>query len=286
MLTRSQAHVFEQLVLMGEVFFLQDFAGLTIRPRLFPLVVGPTGAGKTFLVQRVAKRLSATHLRITWGDWIPRGARDGLGAQTTFAILEALEQADALLLHIDELDKCREDYRNAWSRSVANDLWNVMDGLFPVADYLKAKGVPVTRELIEAMNNKVRSSLMLVGSGTWQAVFNERPRPDVGFMVQCPTEPDDVALTARIRAAKSIPDELLARFASELLFLHYPNSIEEKKELLDSSGILALAERLGHPINVNELDLNGVGMRKIESLATQLLLNLRRRQGLIKVSFP
>jgi hypothetical protein len=286
MLTRSQAHVFEQLVLMGETFFRQDFAGLTIRPRLFPLVVGPTVAGKTFLVQRVAQRLGATHFRITWGDWIPRGARDGSGSQTTFAILEALEQTEALLLHLDELDKCREDFQNAWSRSVANDLWNVMDGLLPVADYWKAKGVPVTPELIEMMDNKIRSSLMLVGSGTWQGVFNERPRPDVGFIAQSHPEADDVALTARIRAAKSIPDELLARFASDLLFLRYPNSPEEKQELLDSSGISALAGRLGHPINVKELDLHGVGMRRLESLATELLLNLRRQQGFTKLSGP
>lgn len=277
MLTVSQSTVLEQIVLMGEIFLLQDFADLKIRPRLFPLVVGPTGSGKTFVIGRAAQQLGATHFRITWSDWMPRGVREGCGPQTTFAILEELEKSDAVLLHLDELDKCREDFHGAWSRAVANDVWNVLDGILPVTDYLKAKGSPITLEATSALNAKIQSALFLVGSGTWQNVFNESARSSVGFVVQNPAQPDNVTLTARIRAAKFIADELLARFASDLLFLRYPNSADEKRDLLNSSGIAALALRLGHTVDVGTLDLQGVGMRKIESLATQLLLTLRRQ---------
>lgn len=209
---------------------------------------------------------------------MPRGVREGCGPQTTFAILKALEKSDALLLHLDEPDKCRADYQSAWSRAVANDVWDVLDEILPVADYLKTNGGPVTLENTEALNAKVHSSLFPAGSGTWQAVFNEGALPNAGFFVQNSVPPDDVTLAARVRAAKFIPGELLARFASALLFLQYPNRAEEKWKVLDSSAITALAQRFGHIIDVETLDLHGVGMRKIESLATQLLFTLRRQQ--------
>jgi hypothetical protein len=278
MYTQSQQHVLEQVLLMGETFFSRDFAGLKICPRLFPLVVGPTGSGKTFLFKRAASELNAVYFRLTFGDWIPRGARDAAGAQTTFAILDALQSAERLVLHIDELDKCREDFDHSWSRSVANDLWNVLDGILPVQDWFNASGKKNPSELLEITYQRSRDSLWIVGSGTWQSVFSDQHRPTLGFASKEQRGPDDEDLTARIQASKAIPEELLARFASDLLFLHYPQSAKEKQDLLDAAGLTALAQEIGQSVRIEDIDMNGFGMRRIESLATQMLMARHRQK--------
>jgi ATPase family associated with various cellular activities (AAA) len=279
MYTKSQQQVLEQVLIMGETFFSRDFAGLTIQPRLYPLIVGPTGSGKTFLLKQAAAELNATYWHVTFGDWLPRGVRDGAGVQTTFAILNALAGAKRLVVHIDELDKCREDFDHSWSRSVSNDIWNFLDGILPVEDWLKASGKPFSSELVDITNQRVRESLWIAGSGAWQSVFLAQPRRALGFGAKEQRAPDDSEFTARIRAAKAIPDELLSRFASDLLVLHYPQSTKEKQDLLDAAGLTALGMELGQPVRAEELDLNGLGMRKIESIATRMLLALQRQKG-------
>ncbi len=276
-ISASQQRVFDEAFAMGEAFFAGDYAGLAIHPRLFPLFVGPTGAGKTFLCQQLARRLSARYLRYTYGDWLPQGAREGAGTQTTFAILEAVEENQRLVLHIDELDKCREDNASAWSRSVSNDIWNTLDGLLPVREYIKASKRPSPPTRAERLANWVRTNLWIVGSGTWQDVFAQADKPTLGFSVGEPKRVNDLDLSATVRLARSIPDELLARFSSDLLILRYPETIEEKQHLLDTSGIAALARKLGISIDAAAIDFRGVGLRKLESMASQLLIEYRRR---------
>ena len=276
MLTESQLHVLSQLTKAAQLFFSQNFGGLSVRPRLTPLVVGPTGSGKTTLVRRCAEDQKAAFLRVTFGDWLPRGAREGAGAQTLFAIMRELENAEQLVLQLDELDKCREDFGNSWARSVANETWNLLDGILPVADYLRTTGEPVTSERMQEFERKIRTRLFIVGTGTWQAVFAAEGRPKAGFNLAPEAPPNEAEFAARIRRTQAIPDELLARFAADLLILRYPISVQEKQALLDGFGLTALAGSLGETIDPATLDLSGMGMRKFESIATRLLL---ARQG-------
>jgi len=278
MLTSSQRHVFETLVLYGEAFFAREFGALKIKPRLFPLIVGPTGAGKSFLVRNVAEQLDAHYFRLTFGDWLPRGVRADSGGQTAFTIISTVLEESRVVLHIDELDKMREDYEHQWTRSVANDVWNVLDGILPVRDYYKARNQAPSPEQIRDTEALMREQLWIVGSGTWQSVFEENARRPLGFAKVDGGFRDTSHVLEKIRAIKAIPEELLARFSSSLLLLQYPDSDAEKHALLEQSGILALAARAGRPIHVSDLDFNQGGMRRLESLATDLLLELRRQR--------
>lgn len=252
---------------MGRAFYAGSSATLAVKPRLFPLVVGPTGAGKSHLVKLTAETLRANHLRVTYGDWVPRGAREGAGEATTQRIIEAVLSHDRVLLHIDELDKCQLSYEHSWTRSIANDIWNVLDG--ELRHHQAADDATAAR-----LRKRVASGLWIVGSGTWQQVFEEASRAGLGFNAQPPppVAADPVALREKIVQARMIPTELLSRFAGELQFIFYPETVEEKQRLLDESGILELARSIGFPVSVNDLNFAAAGMRCLESLLTRVVI--------------
>lgn len=277
--TRSQREAARLLRSFAEVYFTNQPNGLKFRPRLFPLVVGPTGAGKSTLIASTAAALEVPVLRVTYGDWLPRGVRPEAGEATVLAILQALDGAPRLILHIDELDKIREDFGTGWGRSVANDIWNVLDGVLPVRDFLTSAKRPVTEESQARLLRRIREGLWIVGSGTWQGVFDAAERPSLGFAAADTVAPQAEELAARIRAAEQIPTELLARFATELVFVEYPKTEEEIRELLDQSGLAALAGEVGETIDLSPAHFRKVGFRCIESVAARLLVRRHLAQA-------
>ncbi len=108
-----------------------------------------------------------------------------------------------------------------------------------------AAGISVT-----PCRKSARSGLWIVGSGTWQHLFEKHgDGRRIGFntdrnQVLCAADAD-AAIVDRIRGAGHIPRELLARFSTELLVLTYPTPAE-LTVLLESLGINALAPGRGH----------------------------------------
>ena len=72
-LTRNQRTLLDRIVELADAFFANEPLG-PLRPRLFPLLAGETGAGKTFLLRKAAVRLNAELISVTVGDWVPQGA--------------------------------------------------------------------------------------------------------------------------------------------------------------------------------------------------------------------
>lgn len=258
-------------------------------PRLFPLVAGPTGSGKSFLIRQVARELDADYFRLTYGDFIPLGARDPAAA-TMVRLGRKLAHSNRLLVHLDEIDKWLISDRE-WGRSITTDLWNLLDCVLPweqiiAADPSLLGGSPEEQtktgkdDIPDPPVNLFRTDHMfIVGSGTWQSIFEHRITRTVGFQGGSATpQPSDRDLVAAIRRSKVIPTELSARFSTDILVLGYP-SREETEELLDLYGLRQLAADMGIRISASDVDFAAAGMRAFESLKTRLLLeNLRRRR--------
>jgi hypothetical protein len=255
----SQRSVYEALLLRGEMFFSPRLYSLRIQPRLNPLIAGPTGAGKTFLVEEVARKLDASFMKICFGDWVPFGSTDGV--PTMKMIYRRLEQSNRVLLLLDELCKYRPEYTGGWSRSVASDLWQLLDRSPGAIDYADAglKGQDL---------RKLLSKLWIVGAGTWQDI--QRPNSTIGF-----ARGGQDSLQERITADGRIPDELLLRFNPQLVQLRYPLQTETL-EIYEHSGIAALAKAAGVTLNPAVHDWSRGGMRSLEDLATTLMLKLHQ----------
>ncbi len=286
-LSQSQTAALETLVLLGRLFFggsPKDQADRPLQLRLFPLLAGPTGVGKSFLVHQAAKALYADYFRLTRGDWIVVGSR--AGRPTTWQIIDRALRRDMVLLHIDELDKFQIDFRaQEWSATMAADLWSVLDLQLPFHEYwaqlepdAKLKTTPAK------LARRVRKSLWVVGSGTWQAVFDGARKMRMGFDTS-PGESVDIEALAN---AKLISPELLHRFNSDVLFLRYPDQIETER-LLEEMGISGLARKLGMRVSTKDVNWSHGGVRVLESLLTRLTVEDYRRKSQVvprPVSIP
>lgn len=256
----SQRLGYEALLVRGEMFFAPRFHSLRIQPRLNPLIAGPTGAGKTFIVEAVAKKLEASFMKICFGDWIPIGATEGV--PTMKAIYRRLEQSPRVLLLLDELCKFRPEYHGGWTRSIASDLWQLLDRNPGAIDYAD----PALKN--QDFRMLLTERLWIVGAGTWQDI--QRPCNSIGFLSR-----EETTLQERIVADGRIPDELLLRFNPQLLQLRYPLQ-SETAEIYVRSGIAELASAAGVTLNPAKHDWGRGGMRSLEDLATSLLLELHR----------
>lgn len=262
-----------RLMEMAEIFYNRSSLDMPVALRLFPLVVAPTGAGKSFLIKKAAEILKADYLKVTRGDWCPRGAKSG--RPTTFLILDRLLASDRVCFHLDEGDKFILDVAKEWSAGIGSDLWNILDGHFPIRDYLhETKFGDKPAPTVQEMEGKIRTKLWIVGSGTWQDVFaRARKSASLGFT----TAPVATQVTAdTIRLAGAISPELLLRFNSDLIFLNYPTP-EETPGLLRSTGITAIADELGITLTADDVDWQRGGMRVLETLATRLTIEKHRR---------
>lgn len=118
-----------------------------LKPRLYPLLAGPTGSGKSFLIEQVARELQAEYMRITYGDFIPMGARDPASA-TLIRLGRQLSRSNRLVVHVDELDKWLVGDRE-WGRSITTDLLNLLDGKIPWEQVLILESEASQKDVLE-----------------------------------------------------------------------------------------------------------------------------------------
>jgi hypothetical protein len=237
--------------------------------------------GKSQIVKTAANRLGAYYLRICRGDWNVVGSR--AGRPTTYQVLDYVATYPRVLLHIDELDKFTDLQSGDWSAAIAGNLWSMLDGVHPVAEYLRDvtfgdKPAPTGEELEAKVKN-----LWIVGSGTWQSVYqNSRAGSSIGFG-RNPSD-EKVGMEA-IMASNLISSELLNRFNNDPVFLEHP-SLAETRCLLDASGITNLAKQLGVTVDPESIDWTHGGMRSLETVATRLALAYHRQNPASLTKLP
>ncbi len=282
-LTASQRHVLSECTRLGEAFFGQRAAGLSIEPRLFPLVVAPSGCGKTHLTRLLARRLRAELVRIHRANYIVQGARS---RPTVFRICEILARRPSrrVLIHIDELDKFRVEGGavapgSDWGSSVFADIFDIVSGDFPVDNFLSEEGGKLKDTLnADELRARAKQNVFVVGTGTFQSVFDAASKKTVGF---ASSPPEKSVSFEDIVASGIVSRELLARFHTPAIVLQNPEPAEVR-ELVERNGIGALAREVGYRITEQDLDIRGAGFRGLESLATRLLLMREARTSVAK----
>lgn len=261
-LTVSQTMAHRRISAMARAFFCRAAAPCSVIPRLAPLLIGPTGCGKSSLLRRVAKDHEATFLRMSVGEWIPMGAKDVRPTVKTLVDMLA-KSPNGLVLFIDELDKAGLD-ASGWTRSTLNEIFAVLDRSFPAAAVEAANSsLGISGEELE---ERIQQKLFFAGAGTWQRLWSNGVSLGFGAGSSRKTQVLDYIATEKV-----VPVELLMRFSWPPVLLEYP-SPEETITLFDKTGLTRLAEYVGVTLDPAKHDWSRGGMRSLESLAGELLI--------------
>jgi hypothetical protein len=221
-LTASQQAAFREIVALSEIYFAGglDHAGVNLR--IAPLVIGPSGVGKTHLVMAVGRALGLPIVRMTVSDWIIQAARQTPSALT---VLQAkLKENQKFILFIDELDKLSKS-----SDGGAYTLFQQVE-IYAVLD--RAVSYPGGQWGSE-QDRQLRENVMIVGGGTWHDLWTAGPQRSMGFG-SAAAATDDIA--NKIRQARIIPEELLNRFSDRWLLLR-PYTPEDFQVIAERIGL-------------------------------------------------
>lgn len=175
------------------------------------------------------------------------------------------------VLFLDELDKSGRGADSTWSRSVSNEIFAVLDGSYP-AGALAATAVELKMPRSD-LSRQVKERVWICAAGTWQETFESQPT--LGFGAEQKQRTAEQVLADVLRR-KLIPRELHMRFRDPALVVSYPEA-DETTAIFESTGLMALADKLGVPLEVSAHDWTRGGMRTVENLATSLLMLQAKR---------
>lgn len=260
--TESQEAAFRKIATMVRAYFAQAGQTWTVKPRLHVLAIGPTGVGKSSLMRAAARNEKVSYLRTSVGEWVPLGVKDT--RPTVRLIVDALIRSPVgLVLCIDELDKAGFD-QTPWSRSSFAEIFAVLDREFPPAS-LEVDGQAVSRGELE---QRIQKRLFIGAAGTWQHLW--RGPSKIGF---APGGEPAADVVDQIAAERTVPRELLMRFAWPPIVLTYPTAAETTA-IFERSGLFKLAKTAGITLDPNRHDWSRGGMRTLESIAGELLVRI------------
>ncbi|MCC6356457.1 MAG: AAA family ATPase [Verrucomicrobiae bacterium] len=264
LLAPSQETAFARLHSIATVYFSTAWHHLPICPRLSPLLVAPSGAGKTFLAQFLARTFSASFLRLSYGEWQPMGARSSGHTHAFDRIHRLLSEAHRAVILIDELEKMRPEGGLEWSHCIFQELLVLLDRNPSITSH-SSSWQPAALETL-------RRRTLIIGAGTWQTLwaaprragFNDEPRED----------PID-EVSRRIELSARIPEELLMRFDGRFVTIS-PYTAEDFQHLIEEHNRHVPSElRIDlHPELLGQLVASRRNMRAMQELVSQRLLQM------------
>ena len=252
-LTRSQQAGLGRMLALAKLHF-EGGTRHGVQLRTWPLLVGPSGVGKSNLARRLAAELGGLPVtKLSYGEWLVSGARTDMTTLQRLRI--ALEKHDRQILFIDELDKVHAT-SDPWSRALLTELFGVIDRQLGVVEGSRNGW---SAELLQ----KFRDRVFIIGAGTWQDLW-QGSGGVIGFGA-C-AQPSHVI--DRIRHAKVIPFELINRFNSDWVVLE-PYTARDFAEIAEGlklpSGVLdpTAAAESGYNFRAVEMALTAHALRQM-----------------------
>jgi hypothetical protein len=215
----------------------QSVAGIWVRP--IPLLVGPTGVGKSTVVQNFCSEQGLPFLHLNPSAWLIWGAS---GRPWTLQEIQAfIHRHERGVLFIDELDKFFGG-GDGWYRHLAQEVMSLLDFR-----------VPESCGWSKDDRQKLVNCFLIVGAGTWQSDYRQHTKR-LGFGSAEPEGKIHVNLSNQ----QSIPEELLRRFNSNLIQIEPPTKGEILQRVLQIHSELRI-------VPPSRSELEALGTQAVES---------------------
>jgi hypothetical protein len=275
--TAQQRVVYDELKETAADFFDSDWRHLSITPRMNLLLAACSGAGKTFLIRRLAKKLGLPLLDLEWGTWMVTGAK-GTGSVHTLRQLYAFVQDNPRgIVVLDELDKMGDENASEWTRCVHVEAFSVLDRrVFPAIVERAREDGDQPRIVLTAtqLEKQLATDFLIIGCGAFQSLWGKRS--SVGFGSDTTSRED---IPPSFKLEEFVRPELLNRFNSRILTIP-PLTRTGYLELIDEA-VRRLPSEYG-PF-VRDAAMNGVeeavvamkGFRFVEEVVASAVRRVR-----------
>jgi hypothetical protein len=250
-LTASQGAALRRLADLISLQGLPEKAGVAVRNK--PLMVGPSGTGKTALVRRLASLERLPLLVINAASWIVYGATTT--PHTLTVVRRFVSSNPRSIIFIDELDKIAHGeatFSHPWSSAVLAEILATLD-----AD--KKLGACGWKD---SDIEHLRKSCFVCGAGAWQL-----------HAAQARQE-KNLSYADRILEEAGIPEEVLFRFNSSLVEIRPPKESDFRAAIRRIRGELSLPNlpATEETCLVGEALQSHRGMRWVEQYLADLLI--------------
>ena len=102
-----QQAAFDELIAIARVCFSFDRSSAPVRLRTSTMIIGPTGSGKTWIAEAVAREMAVDYFHASVSDWILMGSGAKGGAVTLSRIctfLRSCKNKPGAVIMIDEIE--------------------------------------------------------------------------------------------------------------------------------------------------------------------------------------
>lgn len=251
-LTRSQRAVADTIKRFHSLR-AKRVAGYAVRP---PLIVGPSGAGKTAVASVVGEELNLPVVDVNSGTWQLQGSKAEVSTSDQIRNA-ARDHRKGFILFIDEVEKFT-GRDHSWWNSVNQEVFALIDHRLTSFSTWN-----------DDDRERFRKSAFVFAAGTWQHLFRRQSR-SLGF--------SGSSATSRPAASDfedgCIPEELLFRFHPNLLFLDPPSADEFRLRIFAIRRELRVSDldSKALAITVDQAIESRRGNRWLEAYAAELAL--------------
>ena len=247
------------------------------------MIIGPTGSGKTFIVQKACDFTGTLFLHVDTASMVPEGIKgysvSSLIQDLIFMADGDMEKASRAVIFFDEIDKLfyKDDSDAQFATRVSSQLLRFLEG-----GTFKVYNPSLTSEK-ESIDFNAKNVQFILG-GAFQSILDDKQerKPVVGFTKE-PTNNNNYKITLEDLYKNDVPKELLGRM-SAIVNLQ-PLSESDYYTILTKSESSPLKEFVDkikfHGDNVNISDNT---LREISKIAAENELGVRSiRQTLKKI---
>ena len=247
------------------------------------MIVGPTGSGKTFMVQKASEYIDSLFLHVDTASMVPEGIKgysvNSLIQDLIYLADEDIDKASKAVIFLDEMDKLflGEDSDLNYSKRVTSQLLRLLEGsTFKVYDS--------TNREKESIDFDTKNVQFILG-GAFQSILDEKQKRKsvVGFTNEL-TETPIQKITLEDLYKTEVPKELLGRMNS-IVNLYSLNE-DDYYQILTQSESSPLKEFINKiSFHGDRVDISEETLQKVAKVATESELGVRAIKQTLKSMF-
>ena len=248
------------------------------------MMVGPTGSGKTFIVQKACEYIDTVFIHVDTSSMVPEGIVGYSIVNLAKDILKKanndLHKATHCVVFFDEMDKLfNSDSKSNYEDRIASQLLRLLEGSkIKISKY----GEEHNKNFIEELDS---SSMQFILGGAFQWILDEKAeaKATVGF-ARATTQEKSHSITLEDLYEQEIPKELLGRM-NTIVNLH-PLTEHDYYNILTKSESSPLKEFIQKiKFHGDKVEISEDTLREISKIAASSKLGVRSIKQTLKAMF-